>query len=807
MDDSKKPKPQLLEEIQVLRDRLAELERAENGQKRAEEALRESERRFRELFDGAPLAYHEIDTDGRITRVNQTELDMLGHTAEEMLGRFIWEFVQEQDTARKAVIAKLAGTMPPGRAFERTYLRKDATLIPVLIEDKPLRDKSGKITGLRSTMQDITQRKHAEEALRFEREQLFSIFDSINQIVYVSDPVTYEVLYVNKALLDIFRKNSVGGLCYKEFQGLESPCPFCTNDIILKRKYEPYQWEHHNPTVNRDFMLVDRIIRWPDGRDVRFELAIDITDRKQAEQRLERRERLYREAIEVAGAVPYYQDYATETYEFVGEGIEKLSGYKAEEFTRETWISMEEDFVLLGDLEGMPLDDAVRKARGIEGVSWQANYRIKTRGGEERWLANAAVQVRDEQGNVVGSLGILRDITESKRLEEQLRQSQKMEAVGQLAGGVAHDFNNLLTGIIGNLSLAQIKAGENVQGYITQAERAAERAANLVQQLLAFSRKSQLTFNAVDLNQIVEEVFHIARETIDRRTEIVTHLDTNIPRVRADAAQISSVLMNLCVNARDAIGEVMCGQVAPHRRAEQFTVTIETETTFVGEAYCNVYSYARPGQYVILSVSDNGAGMDTETKSRIFEPFFTTKEIGRGTGLGLATAYGIVKQHDGWINVYSESGKGTTFKIYLPAEEEAAPRAEKKQEEEVRGGTETVLLVDDEEMIRSLGESILQDLGYTALLAADGREALDLYRRERERIDLIILDLSMPHLSGREVLEQIHAMDPDAKVIISSGYSRKSLTEPFEEIGAAAYVAKPYRFADLARTVREVLDR
>ncbi|MFH1743777.1 MAG: PAS domain S-box protein, partial [bacterium] len=395
---------------------------------------------------------------------------------------------------------------------------------------------------------------------------------------------------------------------------------------------------------------------------------------------------------------------------------------------------------------------------------------------------------------------------ERERLEGELRQAQKMEAIGQLAGGVAHDFNNLLTGIIGNISLAEMDASDEALECLAAAQDAADRAAILVQQLLAFSRKSRLEFKTVNLNRVVDEVSRLARQTIDRRIEIAAQTEENLPNVLADSTQMNSVLMNLCVNARDAISEVMQGRIAPERRGDQFMIKIETNSITVDQGYCEKYSYASPGRFVVLSVSDNGSGMDEEIQSRVFEPFFTTKELGKGTGLGLASTYGIVKQHDGWINISSRVGEGTTFSIYLPVAEEEIEEIEKDESEVIPAGTETILLVDDEKVIRNLAKKILEQYGYTVLLATDGKEALSKYQAEREQIALIVLDLSMPRLSGREVLEQLRSLSPDAKVIISTGYSEDDKRESLQELGAAAYVPKPYRPVELARAVRNLLD-
>ncbi len=401
---------------------------------------------------------------------------------------------------------------------------------------------------------------------------------------------------------------------------------------------------------------------------------------------------------------------------------------------------------------------------------------------------------------------LMRAQDERGKLEQQLRQAHKMEAVGQLAGGVAHDFNNLLTGIIGNLSLLEAEATDTMREYIQYAQSAADRAAKLVQQLLAFSRKSRLEFKPVNLNDIVDDVYNIARETIDRRIDIVAQKQDDLPTTLADPAQINSVLMNLCLNSRDAIEEVMQGEPDTDRRKEHFVILIKTESVHINGEYCESIPYARPGKFVVLSIRDNGVGMDAQTQRHVFEPFFSTKEVGKGTGLGLASAYGIVKQHNGWITLSSEEGQGSTFRVYLPVSGREKADLSQPAHKEISGGNETILLVDDEPLVRNLGRSILEDLGYTILLATDGEEALQTYEKEKERIDLVVLDLSMPYLSGREVLEELASTNPDLRVIISSGYAKEDHSSDLAEFGIAAYIPKPYRPIELARVVRQVLD-
>ncbi len=528
---------------------------------------------------------------------------------------------------------------------------------------------------------------------------------------------------------------------------------------------------------------------------------------------LQESEKLYRAAIEVADAVPYYQNYLTNSYEFVGARIKDLTGYSADEFNVDVWLSLEYEIVLLGNLKGMSIDEAVQKARGEEGVSWRADYRIITRDGVEKWLANAAIQVRDEEGNVVGSLGILQDITDRKRseqekekLETQLRQSSKMEAVGQLAGGVAHDFNNLLTAVIGNLSLVESKVSEDKRRFLLSARNAAERAAELVQQLLAFSRKSQVALKTIDLNRIASEVSQLARETIDRRIDIRLIEGDDLPNIRGDVGQLNTILMNLFVNSRDAILDIINGKIYPERRNDPFVITVQTTTQLLDVDHCNQHPEAQQGNYVVLTVSDNGKGMEPAICEHVFEPFYTTKDIGKGTGLGLASVYGIAKQHKGWIELQSEAGIGTTFSVYFPVDQTDGEKQAEDRQEPLRGGKENLLLIDDEEMILDLGRTILERHGYHVFTASDGNQGLSVYRQNRNEIQLIILDLSMPFLSGREFLEKLREIDTDVKVIVSSGYSEKDDLEQLVYLNVAEYVQKPYRPSEMIRQIRKVLD-
>jgi len=397
-----------------------------------------------------------------------------------------------------------------------------------------------------------------------------------------------------------------------------------------------------------------------------------------------------------------------------------------------------------------------------------------------------------------------RDITERKEAEKereqiqaQFRQAQKMEAVGTLAGGIAHDFNNLLQAVQGYAQLLQMRKGKEESGQreLSQIIRAAERGADLTQQLLTFSRKVESELRPIDLNHEVESVKLLLERTIPKMIQMEFHLAADLKIVNADPGQVEQILMNLAVNAKDAMPE-----------GGKFVVG--TANVSLDENYCMMHPEARPGEYVQLTVSDTGHGMSKKTLEHIFEPFYTTKETGKGTGLGLATVYGIVKSHNGHITCYSEPEEGTIFKVYFPAIQTMDRFVRPREEPSVsRGGTETILLVDDEDPIRILGIQILEEFGYTVLSAADGESALQIYQEEHEKIKLVILDLIMPGMGGKRCLVELLKVNPEAKVAIASGYSPDGPTREILKNGAKGFVSKPYDIRQILTVVREVLDQ
>jgi PAS domain S-box-containing protein len=402
-----------------------------------------------------------------------------------------------------------------------------------------------------------------------------------------------------------------------------------------------------------------------------------------------------------------------------------------------------------------------------------------------------------ENGVPVAVQGSARDITERKRAEEalrasqlQLQQSQKLEAVGQLAGGVAHDFNNMLTAIIGytDLSLRRVGLEDSIRRNLEQTRKAAERAASLVRQLLAFSRKQILEPKILDLNDVVKDMHKMLTRLIGENIQLATRLETNLGSVKADPCQVEQIIVNLVVNARDAM-------------PRGGKVTIET-------ANVTLEDQAAP-EHVMLAVSDTGSGMDQETQARIFEPFFTTKDVGKGTGLGLSTVYGIVKQSGGNISVYSEPGTGTVFKIYLPRIDEATASAIDMlaQDMNAPGGSETILLVEDEDAVRGLTRKILMQAGYKVLDAKSGEEAIRLCRGHAGPIDLLLTDVVMPEISGKEVADRLLELRPTLRVLFMSGYADEAIVQHGVLDANVKFIQKPFTWLALTRKVREVLNR
>ncbi|HBG06507.1 MAG: hypothetical protein A2075_00620 [Geobacteraceae bacterium GWC2_58_44] len=440
--------------------------------------------------------------------------------------------------------------------------------------------------------------------------------------------------------------------------------------------------------------------------------------------------------------------------------------------------------------------EALEAARRGE-REYALEYRVLHPDGTLKHIRGNGLVIRDREGKAMRMIGLNQDISEQKALEEQLRQAQKMEAIGQFAGGIAHDFNNILTAIFGFASLVQLKMAETdpLRFNIDQVLAAAERAAGLTQSLLTFSRKQVLNLRPVNLNEVIGKVDKFVGRIIgeDIKLQLIHKAEEIV--VNADSGQIEQILLNLATNARDAMPQ---GGI----------FSIVTETVDIDKEYIDFYGFGTPGAFARMVVSDSGTGMDAATRKRIFDPFFTTKEVGKGTGLGLSIVYGIVKQHKGFINVYSEPGRGTTFSIYLPlAKGEQLAKAGQAEMQYPKGGTETILMAEDDAVVRDLSKTVLSEFGYSVIVATNGEEALQKFMENRDIIKLLLLDIVMPKKNGKEVFDEIKRTGSDVKVIFLSGYPSEVISNTGLLADGSNLIMKPVHPQNLLRKIREELDR
>jgi PAS domain S-box-containing protein len=636
--------------------------------RRAEGAHEQSEERFRRAFSVSPVptSLSEAKT-GRFVDVNESFARLLGYTREELIGKSAVELGIWVDAADRREIVKSIGEALPVRGRETRLRTKAGEIRHVLGAVEPL--AVGDDTVFLSVLQDITERKQSEQALKRSEARKRAVLEaSLDSIITIDEKGL--IIEVNPATEKTFGYTA-SEMVGKELAGL----------IVPPRLREEYRDGLVRQTASGEAHVLGRVLEMP------------------AQRR---------------------------------DGTE---------FPTELFISRV-------DVEGAP-----------------------------------------------HFVGYIRDVTEHRQLEEQLRQSQKMEAVGQLAGGVAHDFNNLLTVIIGNADIQQsmIEKESPLAESLEEIRKAADRAAALTRQLLAFSRRQVLEPKVLDVNALVENVEKMLRRLIGEDVKLMTLLSPSIGRVRADAGQLEQIVVNLSVNARDAM-------------PKGGTLTIETADVELDEQYAREHLTVRPGTYVMIAVTDTGAGMSPETQSRIFEPFFTTKGTGKGTGLGLATVYGIVKQSGGSIWVYSEIGKGTTFKIYFPLVQEGVQEKKPALGERSVGGHETVLLVEDEPAVRKLSQLVLAAQGYTVIEAAGAEQALALAKTHVGPIHLILTDVVMPEMGGADLASRLSALHPETRVLYMSGYTDDAIVRKGLIDVGRHFLQKPFTPALLAKKVRDVLD-
>jgi PAS domain S-box-containing protein len=632
-----------------------------------------------------------------------------------------------------------------------------------------------------------------------EHSQILSIFESIDEPIYVTDPVTSDVLYANQACRREFGEVT-GKKCFEAFQDLDRPCPACTNDLIFGENLgKTHHREILHPKNRRWYRGIARAIRWPDGRMVRYEMGIDITDLKLVEAALQESERRYRSLVENVPDIIYSLDHEGRLTS-VSEGGIALLGYTKDQLIGHHFS----EFVSPDDLDLTlgAFKTALRNGRqGPRGLT----FRLMRRDGGPLWVSLNSNMVFDENGTFLEEHGVARDITAQKEAEEerqryeaQFLHTQKLESLGVLAGGIAHDFNNLLMGILGNVEIALklLPADSMARKHLVNIKQVSRRAADLAGQMLAYSGRGQREVKHVDMSDIVREMTHLLEVSMSKKVTLEFDLEDDLPAVEADPSQLRQVVMNLITNASEAVGDT-AGTIV-------ISTCIVVRLPDEG-VVCLAEEARNTGSLVRLQVTDTGHGMDEATIGRIFDPFFTTKFTGRG--LGLAAVHGIILKHGGALAVASQLGRGTTFQVYLPTVD--APVDEEEQSLEVPSRPErrqTILVVDDEESVRAAVRHMLEFVGYTVITASEGAEALRLYREHAAKISAVVLDLTMPRMSGGEVLHELREINPDVKVLLSSGYDVSDVAKQLKDEESVAFIQKPYRMSQLHEKVQRLLE-
>ncbi len=664
-------------------------------------------------------------------------------------------------------------------------------------------------------VEEVAERKRAEEALLANEQSFRELVNVLPIAVYACDSSGAIESY-NKRAVELWgRAPNIGDLAdrfcgsYKIYNldGTHVPhadCPMA--QVLLTGK--PVSNEEiviERPDGSRRTAMVSVLPR----RDEQGNMAgainclTDITERKQAEAERDAERQLLDALVnqlpvgvmfrDVTGRHTRANQAAAMLTRIERDKLGEMNALEVIQAVRATRTDgsplREEDIPpIIGQRGQLPVEPFEVLINPLEGATRRANISI----------APVALEGQEPFGSVV----VINDVTDQYSVQEQLRQSQKMESIGTMAGGVAHDFNNLLTAILGNtqLALRKLQPGDPMQPRLLEIEKAGKRAAVLTRQLLAFSRRQHLERKTINLNETIAEIIKLLQRIIGADVEVQVKYATDLSAVFADPAQIEQVIMNLGINARDAM-------------PEGGKLTIETSNIELDASYLRKYAYIQPGKYVQISVSDTGTGMDDETQERIFEPFFTTKAVGKGTGLGLSMAYGIIKQHDGHINVHSEVGLGTTFKIFLPVDEKAVEKEKQVRQLPLLGGTETILVAEDEEALRNLARDVLEGMGYTVLVADNGEEAVEVFAQLGENIDMLLFDVVMPRMGGLEAYQRIRERSGvDVPLIFMTGYSTETVQSrfvnqnvPVEELGATV-IQKPYSVEGLGRKVRGLLD-
>ena len=736
------------------------------------------------------------DLNGIIASWNAGAQKIFGYAAAEIVGQPVLRLIPPDRQEEERDILERIRRGEPVRHFETVRQTKDGSLINISVTTSPIKDSAGTIVGASKVARDITERKRAEEKLRESEGRFRELLESLGLIAVILDEHG-RVVFCNNYLLQMggWRREEIIGADWLGKITPEADLPGVRqmfSDFVatgkLPPRYERVMKTRHGSL--REIVWNTTLLRDAAGQVTGMAgIGEDVTERNRAELARHESEEKFRQIAENINEVFWMTNPAGPQMLYISPAYEKIWGRTCASLYAApgTW------------LESIHPEDRARVAGAAAkqaGGDYDEVYRIIRPDGARRWIHDRAFPLRNGAGEIYRVIGTAEDITEQRKLEEQFRQAQKMEAIGQLAGGIAHDFNNILGAIYGYLELAQMDIGNDaaVLEDLQAVKAAGQRAAALVQQILTFSSKREQQRKPVQLRPVIEEALKLLRASIPSSIVFVTFLAEEMPAVLADPTQIHQIVMNLGTNAWHAMRE-RPGQVEV--KLEVCEVDSELATTILN---------LRPGGYVRLSFSDTGQGMDRATQERIFEPFFTTKEPGEGTGLGLAVIHGIMHSHEGAVTVYSQPGQGTVFHLYFPVLAGAAAESIPAERKIVPGHGERILFVDDEESLVSLGRKILTRLGYVVEAETSAAMALDMVSRRPEyHYDLVITDLTMPGMTGIEFARLLLEIRPKLPVILTTGYSASLTAGQIQVMGIRELLLKPVTPQGLGEAVHRAL--
>jgi len=763
-----------------LKKRIQKLEQSEKKAKQSEE-------RYRLAFQTSPDAINlNRVSDGMYLDCNEGFTKIMGYTREEVIGKTslslnIWENIED----RKKLINRLSKNGHVNN-MEARFVDKKGKIKTGLMSAHIMQTKGEKI--ILSVTRDITKIKNSEEALRASHERFLMVLNSLDATIYVADMKTYEILFMNNYMINSFGRDMTGEICWKVFRGESGPCPHCKNDELIDEKGKPTDvcvWQDKNPITGKWYINYDRAIEWTDGRMVKLQIATDITERKQIEEDLRKSEELYRE---------YFEENISGTYISTPEGqllacnkeYVKIFGLDSIQHAKDIPVTE----IIINPDKRVKFLNRIRKEKRVTGYE----PILKKIDGTPIHLFENATGVFDEKGKLTHIRGSILDVTEQRRLEIQLQQSQKMEAIGTLAGGIAHDFNNILFPIMGHSEMLMMDLPEDSPSYMSLNEiyTGAIRARDLVKQILAFSRQENNELKLMRIQPVIVEALKLIRALIPKTIEIDQDINENCGVIKSDPTQIHQIIMNLTTNAYHAMEDT----------GGQLKVSLKQVKLGMHNL---INPDMEPGIYACLAVVDSGVGMDADLTKKIFDPFFTTKEQGKGTGMGLSVVHGIVRSNGGAIQIYSRPGEGSQFYVYLPIIKSAFEKQIIQNENNVQPGTGKILLVDDEKAIISMEKRMLERLGYQVASHTSSLEALEIFRENPDKFDLVITDMAMPNMSGDQLSVEMTKIRPDIPVLLCTGYSETMSEEKAVSIGIKGFLLKPIRMKDLAQKVSEIL--